>query len=366
MKKLFKNSFFFLVSTPFLLLLATYIAPHVSPERSEALALLAYGYPYIILLCLVSFVITVFSRQWKIVLIYVLVFLIGWNLHLSYFAMGSEKTVEQTDLKIMTYNVRNFDLYEQLNFPKEQARDRIFEFLAQEQADILCFQEFFHEERPRKFVTYQKIAELTGLPYHAQSMTADNKKTVFFGCVIFSRFPIVNSGKLDIESKASNHCVFADVVKDNDTIRFYNFHIGSISFQADEYALFEDLEMNLSESDQQKGKRLIKRFLEASIVRAIQLERILTHAKESPYPTILCGDLNDTPSSYAYRQLQSQYFDAFRETGRGLGKTYRGKMPANRIDYIFYDKHFEARRTAVQKDLLSDHLALIGEIRSLP
>ena len=259
--------------------------------------------------------------------------------------------------------MRSFDLYEQMNFPKEQARDRIFDFLQDEQADILCFQEFFHEERPRKFVTFQKIAERTGLMYHAESVTSDNKQSVFFGCLIFSRFPIVRSGKLEIQSSASNHCFFADVVRENDTIRIYNFHIGSISFHADEYQLYEDLEMNLSVSDQDKGKRLIKRFISASQVRASQLKIILDHAKDSPYPTILCGDLNDTPTSYAYHQLRSQYSDAFRETGRGLGKTYQGRMPSNRIDYIFYDKRFQARKTEIQDDLLSDHLALVGVLR---
>jgi endonuclease/exonuclease/phosphatase family metal-dependent hydrolase len=363
LKKFYKNSFFLVLSLPFLLLIGTYLAPSTHPEQSKLMPILAYLYPYVMLVCIISFGIILVARQWKYLIFTCLVFLAGWNVHLSYFAWGKPKTNSEENIAIMSYNVRNFDLYEQLGLGSGEGRDKIFQFLEQQNLDIICFQEFFHEERPRKFVTYNKISELTGLPHHVQSMTSDNKQSVFFGCVIFSKFPIVRSGKLEIPSTASNHCVFADINRGSDTIRIYNFHIGSISFNEEEYGIYKELDLQFDEQDKEKGKRLIKRFLTASKKRAQHLETILSHAAESPYPTILCGDLNDTPTSYAYNQLSKIYDDAFKKTGRGFGQTYKGKMPDNRIDYIFYDKQeFEAAAFFIQEELLSDHLAIVARL----
>ena len=45
-------------------------------------------------------------------------------------------------LKIMSYNVRLFDLY---NWTKnEKTRDQILTFLKEEDADVICFQEYYY------------------------------------------------------------------------------------------------------------------------------------------------------------------------------------------------------------------------------
>ncbi|MBZ0097799.1 MAG: endonuclease/exonuclease/phosphatase family protein, partial [Taibaiella sp.] len=56
----------------------------------------------------------------------------------------------------------------------------------------------------------------------------------------------------------------------------------------------------------------------------------------SPYPVVICGDLNDLPGSYTYTQMREGLNDAFLQRGRGLGRTYSRLSPTLRIDYIFY------------------------------
>jgi endonuclease/exonuclease/phosphatase (EEP) superfamily protein YafD len=53
-------------------------------------------------------------------------------------------------------------------------------------------------------------------------------------------------------------------------------------------------------------------------------------------PIIICGDFNETPLSYNYRQMQKAGFtDTFTKVGRGIKPTYAGKLPLLRIDYVW-------------------------------
>jgi len=363
LKNFLKYSFLFFTSLPFLVLILCYIAPRISPESSRVFTILAYGYPYVVLVSLATLVLVLFSGKWKLFIAYSFILLMGWSLHTQYYAFGSAKEESADSFKIMSYNVRSFDLYENMNLGPLLVRDSIVNYIESEAPDILCFQEFFYENRPRNFMTLSRIKEKFDLPHHAGSFVTGTNKNTFFGCAIFSRYTIVGQGIIDMQSKSSNHCVYADIQMDSSIIRVYNFHIGSISFNEVDYAAFEEFDMDMNEVDPNKAKNLIRRFLAASRTRATQLQLILGHAADSPYPVILCGDLNDTPTSYAYRQLKTNYGDAFHQVGSGFGRTYVGKMPSNRIDYIFYDKTFEALNFSLQQEVLSDHKAIGVEMR---
>src|SRR5690554_7758286 len=59
------------------------------------------------------------------------------------------------------------------------------------------------------------------------------------GQAIFSKHPIINSGLIG-DSSRSIPSIYADIVKGEDTVRIYNFHLESIRFQKDEYSLFDN------------------------------------------------------------------------------------------------------------------------------
>jgi endonuclease/exonuclease/phosphatase family metal-dependent hydrolase len=363
LKNFLKYSFLLFTALPFLLLILCYIAPRISPESSRLFTILAYAYPYVVLVILATMVLVLFSGKWKLFIAYALIFLIGWNLHTQYYALGSSREDSENTFKIMSYNVRAFDLYENMGLGPNVVRDSIMNYIAGEAPDILCFQEFFYEKNARNFMTLAAIKNNLGLTYHAGSYVTGINRNTYFGCAIFSRYPIISQGTIALESKSSNHCVYADIQKDSSIFRIYNFHIGSISFKDVDYDAFEEFDMDMSEIDRNKAKNIIRRFLNASRTRAQQLALILAHAEESLYPVILCGDLNDTPTSYAYRELKTKYKDAFQQVGCGFGRTYVGKMPSNRIDYIFYDQSFEAVNFSLQEEVLSDHKAIGARIR---
>ena len=358
MKNLLKYSLILISTLPFLALILCYIAPHVSPEQSRVFTILAYSYPYVLLSSIATWTLVLLLGRWKLLALYSVVLLLGWNLHTQFYALGSQKEDTADSFQIMSYNIRAFDLYENMGLGPNLIRDSILHYLTAEAPDIICFQEFFYETNARQFVTLARIKEGLNLPYHTGSFLSGNDNKTFFGCAIFSKNPIINQGSIDLQTKSSNHCVFADIQMDSVIIRVYNFHIGSISFNEVDYAAYEEFGLDLNEVDKGKAMNLVRRFLKASRDRTQQLRLILEHASTSDYPTVLCGDLNDTPSSYAYRQLKTSYTDAFREVGKGFGRTYVGQMPANRIDYVFYDNSFEAINFTLQKETLSDHKAV--------
>lgn len=54
--------------------------------------------------------------------------------------------------------------------------------------------------------------------------------------------------------------------------------------------------------------------------------------------------------------------DAFVGSGKGIGRTYIGKLPSFRIDYIFHSKDFESLNFQTLELRLSDHLPVSCEL----
>src|SRR5204862_7418375 len=102
----------------------------------------------------------------------------------------------------------------------------------------------------------------------------------------------------------------------------------------------------------------ILRLKRAFIKRSQQVRVLHRHILESPYPVILCGDFNDTPSSYTYATLCKGMEDSFRESGSGFGKTYIGAFPSFRIDYILHDGKLHSTGYLTHGEKLSDHFPI--------
>ena len=109
---------------------------------------------------------------------------------------------------------------------------------------------------------------------------------------------------------------------------------------------------------QDKTKKLSNKISKASNKRVSQVKKIMESINSSPYPTILCGDFNDVPQSYIYRVLNKEHKDAFLESGKGFGTTYRQLIFPFRIDYILVDNIWSTYNFKVIEKKLSDHQAI--------
>jgi endonuclease/exonuclease/phosphatase family metal-dependent hydrolase len=135
------------------------------------------------------------------------------------------------------------------------------------------------------------------------------------------------------------------------------------------YSVSGDLEQYEEKPDKINPKqkmitiaRKLKKGFEMRVPETFKLRKSL---ENSPYPVILCGDLNDTPVSYTYRQLiKTGLKDAFTESGRGYGNTYNGYLPKIRIDYIFASAdYFELYNYHILQTSFSDHFPVSAFIQ---
>lgn len=337
-----------------LLLVATilaYASTRVSPVSFWPLAFFGMAFPYL-LLGNVLFILWWLWKRWKLALLSLCTLLLGWN-HVNAtigLSTGGEATEGAKQLKVMSYNVRLFDLYNWRD--NKLTRNEIFDLLIVEDADIICLQEFFNAPKKVGFVTKDTIVNNFRQHHCHDDYVQKTKYGHEFGIATFSAYPIVRKGRIDFDNDINNLCIWSDISLKGDTIRVYNAHLASIGFQEADYELYDALDQS---SIEKGGKRIGGLLKRAFVKRAFQAERIAAHMAECTYPIIYCGDLNDTPVSYSYGVLSAELEDAFQESGSGLGSTYVGNLPSFRIDHIMHSKELRAHGFRTFQDELSDH-----------
>jgi endonuclease/exonuclease/phosphatase family metal-dependent hydrolase len=321
---------------------------------------LGLGYPIIVLVnCIFLIVWTIARSRWAIYSLFII--LLGGKLHFRTLSFTiSKDTTKNTELKVISYNVRLFDVYNPNLESGLETRNQIFQFLRNENPDVVCFQEFYSQDKPTRFETMDSLFQVMGTKIYHQRSAYKRIARQNFGIAMFSKYPMIAKGDVMFETQGSqdfNYCIYADIIKDQDTFRIYDVHLQSIKLQSDYYsAQTNDPTSNLTG---ESAIRLIYKKLQTAYVkRADQARRVVNHVKTSPYPTIVCGDFNDTPMSYTYNQFDRVLTDAFRNTSNGIGVTYVGKMPAGRIDYIFHSPELASNNFKIQKEVLSDHRAI--------
>jgi endonuclease/exonuclease/phosphatase family metal-dependent hydrolase len=322
------------------------------------MAFFGLAYPLILFANIFFILIWIIKRNFYF-LISLVSIIIGWQV-LIRFTVTNKKTenVPKNAIKVMSFNARNFDLYNyhphwKLNFEK---RNKIFALLKKESPDIICFQEFVHDAKGN-FKTHDTIIQFLKTKYFHTEYTKSSKNVNFFGVATYSIYPIINRGKIKFNTTSGNTCIFSDIVINKDTIRIYNVHFESIRLSPEDYLFAEEIKKNIKENEKftNNSKRIIKRLKTAFQKRAPQSELVTESIMDCPYPVILCGDFNDTPCSYSYKTVTSGLNDAFVESGNGIGNSYVSKIPFFRIDYILYSKIFKSYNYHVIKEELSDH-----------
>jgi endonuclease/exonuclease/phosphatase family metal-dependent hydrolase len=179
---------------------------------------------------------------------------------------------------------------------------------------------------------------------------------------IFSRLPVVAKGIIALADRgSSNQCLYVDVKKGNQIIRFYSVHLQSISFEPQDYRYLDTVTQK-GKADLSSTRRLGSKLKLAFLKRAEQVFKIKEHAAKCPYPYIISGDFNDTPTSFAVSQMAKGIQNTFREKGFGLGRTYNGDFPNYQIDYIMASRQFNVLSYNIVQKKLSDHYPVYADI----
>ena len=326
------------------LTIGAYVFPFLAPRMFPFFSVLSLLLP--LLLILNSF----FVLYWAVflkkqIVLSVIILLAGITFISKFYKFSAVNSPDsEKDFTVMSYNVRLFNLFKWI--PDDGVPQKILKFINDKNPDILCLQEY----------SAAAGIDLKVYPHKYIMMQGNHVKT---GQAIFSKFPIIEKGKLLLPN-SDNNVVFADIRKGKDTIRVYSMHLQSIRITPDVDEINTD---GIDHIDKEKRSLILKRISEAFKVQQQQAAIISRHKRGCHYPIIICGDMNNSAFSYVYRSIRGNLNDCFESAGKGFGQTYNFKYYPARIDYIFSDPGFEVKKFQNFPQFLnSDHFPIMARL----
>jgi len=289
---------------------------------------------------------------------------IGWNVLKKNIGFRSESSgvmaKDSSLIRIMTYNVHNFKRYGAKN--DISTKREILAIIANQQPDVIGFQEFYS----RKHGQYDMVDSIQRIlnckSYYFEEFESNSSEGI--GMAMFSKFPIIAHGFIQLvaDKTSGNQCLYIDVKKGGQTFRVYSVHLQSIRFDPEDYRYLNNVSAQ-GKADMGSTKRLGSKLKIAFIKRSLQVIKVRNDAAACPYPYIISGDFNDTPTSYAVNQMSKGLKNAFCEKGSGLGRTYNGDFPNYQIDYIMASPQFDVMDYQIIEKKLSDHYPVYSDLR---
>lgn len=305
------------------------VNPYLDPKKFSWASFFGLAFWEIFAFNLLIFFLLLFlwSRKVWIAVLALVVAIPGIRKSLSF----GKPVNESGYIRVMSYNVHNFNHLNNEMEKKDFAYE-IMDKVREQNPDVLCCQEFngFSSKMSRA-QCIEEFAQGAGFQH-----VYYNKKRNYGGNVIFSKYPLAKATEESRLEKEVTSGVMVSVDA-GDKGRFYVANLHLVSFQITEGEI--NVLTNSNELRNQfdtVGMTVARKLKYAFERRSEELSGVLESVAQLDRPVIMCGDFNDTPLSYTYRQMQKAGFmDSFTKVGRGIKPTYAGKLPLMRIDYIW-------------------------------
>lgn len=361
MRKLLAVLFFILDVPALLLLTMAIVAPYIPPDKIAFPAFAGLAFLWIFLANLILTLLLLFTKaKWAIPGIVILLFsLYDVSLH---YRFSPETQPEKNDIKLLSYNCQG--LYS--NYEKAHGKalsDSIAQFITKQQPDIVCLQEFrgVKEEEIKTFMDdFSK--GIKAHDFHYQRYFIDQTQNSSLCLITLSRFPVVNRNAILLGKRRIG--MFTDLLIWSDTVRVFNIHLQSTRLAQKDIDFVMNNTPDLQNADNYKN--IYRKLANAYHIRAQQARLVALEINKSPYPVIVCGDFNDTPTSFAYHRIAKGLEDSFIKSGKGMGNTYNNNLlPPIRIDYILYSDIFRSSAFSVLDAPYSDHFPIMAVVGKL-
>lgn len=269
------------------------------------------------------------------------------------FSIGSKSKAENS-IRVMSYNVHDFRHVDGVT-EKEQFAYQVMEMVREHAPDILCCQEFSQFKsgvsRPQCIEDFAKEAGFQYIYF--------NRKTNYGGNVIFSKYPLTKVAEDSGFGKGNTYGVMVSV----DAGEKGKFHVANVHLLS--YMITDsEIDVLTNASERQNldtiGKTVLHKLSFAFQKRSEELQTVLNGMPPVGGPIIICGDFNEPPLSYNYRQMQKAGFvDTFTKVGFGIKPTYAGKLPLLRIDYVWANDGVKPLAFDRYKYKASDHYPIM-------
>ena len=305
------------------------INPYINPQQFIWTSFFGLAFWEIFVFNVLVFIalLMLWSRKVWISVLALLVSVPGVNKSYSF----GKSVKDEEGIRVMSYNVHYFKIIGGTTEVEDFAY-QVINKVREQNPDVFCCQEFSaYEKGVSRDKSIEKFAQSAGFQY-----VYYNKKQYFGGNVIFSKYPLEKSADSSDLGKEIASGVMA-VVDAGEKGRFLVANMHLISYQITDGEI--NVLMNSSEHRNQLdtiGMSVARKLKYAFERRSDEISTVLESMSSIKGPIIICGDFNDTPLSFTYRQMQKAGFvDTFTKVGRGIKPTYAGKLPLIRIDYIW-------------------------------
>ena len=258
------------------------------------------------------------------------------------FSPELESKNSENSISLVSYNAHYFNFFKTNN---------AMDYIKYCNADIICIQEFAcTNSLTDKFSLAAIRLSLYKYPYTHIEFLSSNKN-MKKGIATFSKYPIIKKEQIDFDSK--NHSAINSYIKiGKDTLQVLNCYLESNRLTT------KDKDITKWEKENDPIKNIYNKLSKAANERRKQADMVVSKKNEN-LPSIVCGDMNDVPSSYVYRRLRGDYKDAFLSLGKGLGNTFHEGIYNFRIDYIFFNTFVDGHLFSVDKINKSDHYPIL-------
>lgn len=270
-----------------------------------------------------------------------------------YFPINIHRSTSETTYKVLSYNTWGFGTV------PAYTDNPIMQYIHRQDADIVCLQESSNSGKQASFDSlfarqYPYIA-------HAQH------KPTSGSLILLSKYPIIKSIPIPFTSPTGNLAHAWLLRTGADSLLVVNCHLQSIGLTEVEKAGFQHIIEGDLSADESKSKalRIIRRLGHSNIIRTEQVYHIALLLRQyADTKTILCGDFNASPQSWAHRVIGKHLTDTHTAAGNGPGISYHHNNFYVRIDNIFCSSHFVPLKCIVDNSITqSDHYPIISWLK---
>jgi endonuclease/exonuclease/phosphatase family metal-dependent hydrolase len=339
------------------LLFSSFLAWNVSTLKTNLFSYIGLGFGFILLLNIAYLVFWLLFSKWKYAAICLIALLICYKPVTTFFPIKiNQPKAPEKSIQILTYNVQGF--------PKERDKNSkerpILDYISETDADIVCLQEYLVSKTGQSIFSQQDVnRKLSMYPYRSVTGLESSGKYHILGLACFSKYPIEDTHEVVFESSYNGAAVYTINIEGK-RYTVANVHLESNSIMGEDKKLYSDFLQNTDSVKLETVTTNIRNRLGSAYrMRAKQVNQVKDYIKtQGTQGTIICGDFNDTPISYAYNQMKKGLQDAYVSTSFGPGITYNEYLFLFRIDYIMHSDNFKAYQTKVDKIDHSDHYPL--------
>ena len=346
-----------------LLMLATAYADRIDPSVHPILSCIGLTFPIVLVINICCYLLILIMQQYKLLWFPTLAFILCFGqirdtLPIHLFA----EDAPLNSSKLLSYNVMAFNGLE-----SDKGGERVLEYLKSSDAHIICLQEYAVGLSKNHITQRQVDKALSDYKYHRINKIGKGKKGHASTLACYSKYPILSAKPLKLES-LYNGAVAYELKIDNDTVLLINCHLESNRLTSADRQLYEEiLEMPEGEKLKSNSKTLLRKLALAANIRGAQAKAIAQVIQESKHKKVMvCGDFNDTSTSFSHRTISQGLQDAFTETGTGLGTSYHQHFFYFKIDHILCSPGIQPYQCEVDNDIKeSDHYPIMCHFRIL-